>query len=420
MVQRKMNNLWKAALSLYFQWRSVSFPVTISDECHRERLARRRMCSDLSHPFGISCLWLSCFGSPSPRLQSHGWRQKQHRKTGASTNNQTLPFEAQSKEWWSESTANLRPLRSNFEELRRQTVCKTGCYILQEISSACDLMVILRRQKNQQSNPWDNLWISELVKIFTESLTETVRNDLLRASTCHMSNCNDTQKCESKREKGCDERAVLEALSLVSSRNFDSRSNQWPSHWDFAEIAMPSQACLLECQSIHLFWVFLGTLLPPTTFQMCFQEMTCPKISSNFGWTCQLWFQHCFWPGYRSSFNTQQELCLFPLMYYHCHYQEDPCGLVAFWHWKAALLHTHTHTVRLTFWPGSPMIWCQLDHPDEPIRGVREPCPSVKIIAVLCSQMPCKFYVLSSVECPQSSLASTHGTHSALMVLGVL
>ena len=178
MVQRKMNNLWKAALSLYFQWQSVSFPVTISDECHRERLARRRMCSDLSHPIGISCLWLSCFGSPSPRLQSHGWRQKQHRKTGASTNNQTLPFEAQSKEWWSESTANLRPLRSNFEELRRQTVCKTGCYILQEISSACDLMVILHRQKNQQSNPWDNLWISELVKIFTESLTETVRNDL--------------------------------------------------------------------------------------------------------------------------------------------------------------------------------------------------------------------------------------------------
>ena len=100
MVQRKMNNLWKAALSLYFQWQSVSFPVTISDECHRERLARRRMCSDLSHPIGISCLWLSCFGSPSPRLQSHGWRQ-------ASTNNQTLPFEAQSKEWWSESTANL-------------------------------------------------------------------------------------------------------------------------------------------------------------------------------------------------------------------------------------------------------------------------------------------------------------------------
>ena len=61
-------------------------------------------------------------------------------------------------------------------------------------------------------------------------LDETLRNDLLRASTCHMPNCNDTQKCESKREKRCDGGAVLEALSLVSSRNFDSRSNQWPSH----------------------------------------------------------------------------------------------------------------------------------------------------------------------------------------------
>ena len=37
MVRIKMNNLWKAALSRYFQWHSVSFPVTISDACHRKK-----------------------------------------------------------------------------------------------------------------------------------------------------------------------------------------------------------------------------------------------------------------------------------------------------------------------------------------------------------------------------------------------
>ena len=341
-------------------------------------------------------------------------------KTGASTNNQTLPFEAQSKEWWSESTANLRPLRSNFEELRRQTVCKTGCCILQEISSACDLMVILHRQKNQHSNPWDNLWISELVKIFTESLTETVRNDLLRASTCHMSNCNDTQKCESKREKGCDERAVLEALSLVSSRNFDSRSNQWPSHWDFAEIAMPSQACLLECQSIHpVLRFFWEHSCQPPHFKCVFKKWPVPKFQATLAGRANCDFSTASDQDTEALLIHSRSFVYFLLCIIIIIINKTRVDSLLFGIGKQ-LCCTHTHTIRLIFWPGSPMIWCQLDHPDEPIRGVREPCPSVKIIAVLCSQMPCKFYVLSSVECPQSSLASTHGTHSALMVLGVL